>query len=73
VVTRSGGAQVRRRGALPEHLNAREHASEWPLIPDLEVTDGNHDGNVGSQRQPGAATGSQALQLAWAELGIRYT
>jgi hypothetical protein len=35
--------------------------------------DGNRDGNVGSQRQSGAATGSQTLLLDRAELVIRYT
>jgi hypothetical protein len=35
--------------------------------------DGNHDGNVRSQRQAGAATDSQSLLLGWAELAIRYT
>jgi len=37
------------------------------------VTDGNRDGNVGSQCQPCAATDSQTLQRDRAELSIRST
>jgi hypothetical protein len=47
-------------------------ASKLPQVADLGVIDGNRDGNVGSQRQAGAATDSQTLLLDWAELPIRY-
>jgi len=42
-------------------------------MPDLRVIDGNRDGNVRSQRQPGAATDNRTLLLNWTELAIRST
>jgi len=40
---------------------------------ELVVIDGDRDGNVRRQRQPGATTGSQSLLLSPADLPIRYT
>ena len=51
----------------------REARKQVVARADLAVIDGNRDGNVRRQRQPGATTGSQSLLLSQTDLAIRYT